>query len=252
MSLASEYKRQFRWRDWPTVFHALPPLDGRTVLDFGCGVGDQAATLVARGARVIGYDANEELIRVARARALPSAEFRIGDLREDLDLDGQADGIWCSFTAAFFPDFDKVLERWSNYLKPGGWLVVTEVDDLFGHEPLPAEIRALLNRYAEHALAAGRYDFHMGRKLATHLRQAGFLVSETLKLADQELSFVGRGQPEVLQAWRNRFARMELLRRFCGEMAQAVEDEFMACLERDDHRSLAKVYRCIANKPCFM
>jgi 2-polyprenyl-3-methyl-5-hydroxy-6-metoxy-1,4-benzoquinol methylase len=80
MSLASEYKRQFRWRDWPTVFHALPPLDGRAVLDFGCAVGDQAAALVARGARVIGYDADEELIRAARARALPSAEFRIGDL----------------------------------------------------------------------------------------------------------------------------------------------------------------------------
>lgn len=223
-----------------------------TVLDLGCGVGDQAAELVARGARVIGYDANEELVRAAQARTLPSAEFRVGDLREYLYLDAQVDGIWCSFTAAFFPDLPKVLERWGEYLKPDGWLVVTEVDDLFGHKPLATEIRTFLNTYSESALTAGRYDFHMGHKLETHLQQAGFIVSKTLILADQELSFDGRGQPEVLKAWHNRFARMAQLRRFCGEKAQIVEDEFMACLGRDDHRSLAKVYCCFARKPRLM
>jgi Methylase involved in ubiquinone/menaquinone biosynthesis len=220
-----------------------------TVLDLGCGVGDQAAELVARGARVIGYDADEELVRAARARALPSAEFRIGNLREELDLDVQVDGIWCSFTAAYFPDLPRALERWGRHLKPDGWIVVTEVDALFGHEPLATETRTLLDAYTEDALAAGRYDFRMGHKLEAHLRQAGFVVSKTLVLADQELSFVGRGQPEVLEAWRNRFARMALLRRFCGEKARMVEDEFMACLESDDHRSLAKVYCCFASKP---
>lgn len=248
MNLANEYKCQFRWRDWPTVFNALPPLDDMVVLDLGCGVGDQATELAARGARVIGYDANEALVRSAQARALPSAEFRVGDLREDLDLDVQVDGIWCSFTAAFFPDLSKALARWSNHLKPDGWLVVTEVDDLFNHEPLATETRVLLNAYAENALEAGRYDFRMGHKLEAHLRQAGFLVSKKLILADQELSFIGRGHPDVLEAWSNRFARMELLRQFCGEQAQTVEQEFMASLERDDHYSLAKVYCCIASK----
>lgn len=31
------------------------------------------------------------------------AEFRVGDLGENLELGDQVDGIWCSFTAAFFP-----------------------------------------------------------------------------------------------------------------------------------------------------
>lgn len=252
MSLTSEYKRQFRWRDWPAVFNALPPLNGMTMLDLGCGDGDQAAELVARGARVIGYDAREEFIRTAQTCALPTAEFLVGDLRENLDYEVEADGIWCSFTAALFPDLPKVLGRWVKHLKPGGWLVVTEVDDLFGHEPLAAGTEDLLNAYAENALTAGRYDFRMGRKLEGHLLQAGFLVSKTFTLADQELSFNGRAQPDVLEAWRNRFARMELLRRFCGEKAHQAEEDFISCLKRDDHRSRAKVYCCIASKPRLM
>jgi hypothetical protein len=38
MSLAGEYKQQFGWRDWPTIFDALPSLQGQTVLDLGCVV----------------------------------------------------------------------------------------------------------------------------------------------------------------------------------------------------------------------
>jgi 2-polyprenyl-3-methyl-5-hydroxy-6-metoxy-1,4-benzoquinol methylase len=70
VSLASEYKRQFVWRDWPTVFDALPSLHGQLVLDLGCAVGDLAGELVARGARVIGVDLNEELLQEARRSAL--------------------------------------------------------------------------------------------------------------------------------------------------------------------------------------
>jgi 2-polyprenyl-3-methyl-5-hydroxy-6-metoxy-1,4-benzoquinol methylase len=54
MSLASEYQRQYGWRDWPKVFDALPSLDRKTIFDLGCGVGDVAAALVARGAQVVG------------------------------------------------------------------------------------------------------------------------------------------------------------------------------------------------------
>lgn len=82
MNLASYYRRQLGWRDWPRIFEALPPLAGQTVLDLGCGVGDQAAELAARGARVIGIDMNEEVLDEARSRGIPSADFRIGNLRE--------------------------------------------------------------------------------------------------------------------------------------------------------------------------
>lgn len=112
LSLTSEYRRQFRWREWPTVLGSLPPVEGRTVLDLGCGVGDLAAEFVARGARVVGIDGNEELVREARSQKLPTAEFRTSDLRTNLSIDVEADGLWCSFTAAYFPDLPGVLAKW--------------------------------------------------------------------------------------------------------------------------------------------
>jgi len=139
MNLADEYKRQFGWRAWSTILDALPLIQGETVLDLGCGVGDVAAELVKRGCRVIGLDANEEFLLEARSRRLSNAEFRTADLRSASALDIVADGIWCSFTAAYFPDLAPALHLWAQNLKSGGWIAVTEIDDLFGHEPLSVE-----------------------------------------------------------------------------------------------------------------
>ena len=207
-----------------------------------------AAELVARGARVIGVDMNEELLREARSRQLSNAEFRAGDLRTLPDLGIAADGLWCSFAAAYFPDLTTALTAWARSVRSGGWIALTEVDDLFGHEPLSGRTRALFRAYAEGALAAGGYDFHMGRKLRAHLERSGFTVSKMLTLEDQELSFSGPARFEVLDAWRSRFNRMKLLRDFCGPDIDQVQEEFLGCLKRADHTSAAKIYCCIATK----
>lgn len=245
MSLSSEYKRQFGWRAWRTIFDALPSLHGQTVLDLGCGVGDVAAEFVARGARVIGVDMNEELLREARSRQLANAEFQAADLRTLPDLGLAADGLWCSFAAAYFPDLPTVLTAWARSLRSGGWIALTEIDDLFGHEPLSVRTKALFRAYAERALVAG-YDVHMGRKLRAHLEHSGFSATKMLTLDDQELSFSGPARPDVLDGWRARFDRMKLLRDVCGPDIDQVQAEFLGCLRRADHTSIAKVYCCIA------
>jgi SAM-dependent methyltransferase len=248
MSLASEYRRQFGWRNWPAIFAALPAVREQLVLDLGCGVGDLAAEFVARGAHVIGIDMHEELLNEARSRGLANAEFRMGDVRSPPDLGVTVDGIWCSFTAAFIPDLAPVVAGWLNSLKPNGWIALTEIDDLFGHEPLSPQTRALLSAYADDALAAGRYDFRMGRKLADCLKRSGLTVLKTLQVDDQELSFRGPARPDVVEAWRTRFKRMKLLRDFCGAEIERVQAEFLDCLTHADHRSTATVYCCIAVK----
>jgi len=136
---------------------------------------------------------------------------------------------------------------WARYLEPGGWIALTEVDDLFGHEPLPPRVKALLDAYQADALSAGRYDFHMGRKLKDHLERAGFSVVQEFTVADRELSFQGPAQPEVLDAWRARFARMRLLQEVCGPEFDQVANEFLACLASRAHHSNASVHCCIAH-----
>lgn len=246
MSLANIHKRQFTWRPWPDIIGVLPALEGQTILDLGCGVGDLAAEFVARGARVIGIDMNEELLHEARSRRLTNAEFRLGDLRKPLDLGMTVDGLWCSFTAAYFPNLPAALSTWTTHLRPRGWLALTEIDDLFGHEPLDARTKLLLVAYARDALAAGRYDFHMGRKLGDHLDRAGFRVSKTLTLLDQELSFSGPAAADVVEAWRRRLDGMKLLHDFCGAEYERLQQDFLGSLTHPGHHSIAKVYCCMA------
>lgn len=246
MSLADDYARQHVWRDWPRVLDALPPLHGRLVLDLGCAVGDQAALLAARGARVIGIDLNAELLHVARARGIPGAGFLEHDLRALPDLGVAADGIWSSLAPAYFPDLAVALRSWARFLRPGGWIALTEVDDLWAHEPLGAEARAVFDAYAEEALGAKRYDFRMGRKLGGFLEAAGFRVVKTMALADRELAFAGPAPPEVIEAWRARLDRLTRLRELCGDRFEPVRDELLRCLARPDHRCEAKVLSCLA------
>jgi hypothetical protein len=122
------------------------------------------------------------------------------------------------------------------------------IDDLFGHEPLSARTRSLLKGYAEDALTAGRYDFRMGGKLQGYLTQAGFVVSRVLTLPDQEPSFNGPATPEVVVAWQKRFECMTLLRDFCGSEFANLQEEFLSCVRRPNHRSTARVVSCIATK----
>ncbi|HEX2880688.1 MAG TPA: methyltransferase domain-containing protein, partial [Polyangiaceae bacterium] len=207
MNLASEYGRQFGWRDWVTVLDALPSLVNQTVLDLGCAMGDQAAVMTERGARVIGVDADAELLREAHAKHIPNARFLNADLRQPFESEA-VDGIWCSFVSAYFPSLRDVLRLWTQHLRPDGWIALTEIDDLFGHEPLSVRSRSLLDAYSQQALEQGRYDFRMGSKLEAYLQECGLSISKVLTLNDQELCFAGPAAPDVLQAWRHRFDRM--------------------------------------------
>ena len=248
-TVIDEYSRQYQWRSWPIVFDAMPNCDGQTVLDLGCGIGDLAVDLAKRGAHVIGIDANEDFLQLARRRAIRNAEFHAANLRSFSEPNLKVDGIWSSFTAAYFPAFDETLSAWAKFLHPGGWIVLTEIDDLFGHKPLSERTRLLLEDYAKDSLSNSRYDFHMGRKLADALRRAGFVVSDDISLPDTELSFKGAARPDVLAAWRSRFDRMNMLRTFCGDEFEAVRDDFLNCLAREDHRCTANVRCVIAARP---
>jgi SAM-dependent methyltransferase len=247
MALAEEYARQLRWRAWDVVLAALPEMANSVVFDLGCAIGDQAALLTARGAAVVGFDANEDLVAVARARAIPRATFIHADLRRIESGADSADGLWCSFAAAYIPNLTSVLESWRHCLRPGGWLALIEIDDLFGHGPLSPTARDLLDRFADEALEAGRYDYRMGRKLEEHAARAGFEITRSFAVPDAELSFDGPAAPDVVLAWRQRFDRLPGLRSLCGAQFDELRDEFLLALENDDHRATARV-RCVIAK----
>jgi ubiquinone/menaquinone biosynthesis C-methylase UbiE len=243
MSLIDEYKRQFAWRDWQTVLSKCPLVPGQRVLDLGCGPGDMSADLTARGALVTGIDADTELLAAAR-RQCPTGRFENRDLKNLQLPEHSFDGLWSSFAAAYFADFENVLSSWRKFLIDDAWICVVEVDDLLGHEPLSEEMQKLIDAFYADAFTAKRYDFKAGRKLRPILQRTGFAV-EQIELADQEFSFKGAAQPEVLQAWRDRFNRMGGLKRFLGGKYPSFVREFIACIASENHHAHCKVIACI-------
>ena len=247
MSLAKEYRRQFKWRDWSKALDLCPISPGQMVLDLGCGPGDVSNLLADRGCIVIGVDANEELLNVARQECKSDCTFIQSDL-SSLNLgSSKFDGLWCSFTAAYFMDFSKVFDSWLLFLKPNAWVCITDIDDLFGHAPIKDKFKVKVNEFYDQAVKDRRYDFRVGRKISSVLKDKGFLTS-SLILEDSELSFQGKASTDVVQAWRDRLNRMNGLKTFLGEDYEEFSENFLACLDRVDHTSHCKVVCCYGRR----
>ncbi len=129
-------------------------LEGRTVLDLGCGTGKDvyvAARLVGPDGFVIGVDMTEEQLAVARRhvdsqmRAFgydqPNVDFRMGYI-EDLDCagieDDSVDVVISNCVINLSPDKARVFSEIMRVLRPGGELYFS---DVFADRRLPAELR---------------------------------------------------------------------------------------------------------------
>jgi SAM-dependent methyltransferase len=116
------------WRNglWTTVDALLPDVDGRRVLDAGCGSGVYAAALADRGAEVTGVDVSEAMLAEARER-VPTATFHRADLADGLDVvdTDSVDVVLCQHVFSHLPDLKPVLAAFSRVLADGGVLVVS-------------------------------------------------------------------------------------------------------------------------------
>ena len=111
---------------------ALEP--GQTVLEAGCGLGDDAQELsaqVAPGGNVIAVDISEAIIDLARDRATERSEFvtyEVGDLLSLRFDDGTFDAVRCGATLEWVEDAERAFAELLRVLKPGGRLVVGAAD----------------------------------------------------------------------------------------------------------------------------
>lgn len=106
-----------------------PPAD---VLDYGCGSGDIAVALAARGYRVDAGDTSPKMIDSARAlHAGTGVHFAViapAAPGTDVDLplgDKKYDAIVCSSVLEYLNDLPGSLRLLVGSLRPGGWLLAT-------------------------------------------------------------------------------------------------------------------------------
>lgn len=98
------------------------------ILDLGCGTGNHAFALAARGYEVLGLDLNEEFIALARDKARRRrgrASFEAGDMRV-LPSDKPFDAIISMFGAfdhVAKKDAPATLRQFPDLLEPGGLLL---------------------------------------------------------------------------------------------------------------------------------
>lgn len=111
--------------DFPATTELIPDVDGKRVLDAGCGAGLYTEWLLDEGADVVGVDASEAMLKEARSRAGEEAEFYKSNLAEPLEFaaDGEFDGIVSALVLGYIEDWKPVFEEFARVLTDGGFLV---------------------------------------------------------------------------------------------------------------------------------
>lgn len=187
----------------------LAPTSGDTLLDVGCGTGDDVlalAELVGSEGIVIGVDNSVTMVRTARDRAPESStDFRVADAE---DLPFASDAIAGSRADRVLQHLDhprRAFEELCRVTRPGGRVVVTDSDwgTLTVDTPTQPDLTARILDPDWSCAQNGR----IGRQLRRWATEAGLidldidtatLVLTDFETADEVLGLTGR--IETMQA----------------------------------------------------
>ena len=116
--------------DW---INRLAGLQGKRVLDVGCGGGILSDSMARKGAHVMGIDLSTKALRVASLHALetetPNLQFR--EVSVEALADEQAasfDVITCMEMLEHVPDPTSIVRACARLVKPGGWVFFSTIN----------------------------------------------------------------------------------------------------------------------------
>jgi arsenite methyltransferase len=139
------------------VREALAPAPGERILDMGCGPGFYAVEVlqeVGDEGSVVGVDTSAAMLGVAanRARGRPNGDFRQGDATALPVEDGEFDAALSVQVLEYVADATAALRELRRSLRPGGRVVVWDVDwaTLSWHSEDPARMARMLEAWDTH------------------------------------------------------------------------------------------------------
>lgn len=216
------------------AIEACEPQRGWQCLEVGAGAGSVAQWLcdrVGTEGRVVATDIDTRwLEEVTRS----NLEVRSHDLTSEPLEPNTYDLVHARLLLEHLPDAAEQVRRLSHALKPGGWLVVEDLDWASavpdGDWPAFAAVRDGCARL----MAAGGYDPEAGRKLRGHLAAAGLVDLYTMLAAEGTRERNRLGWRFTVLQFRDRLIEMNLV-------PESTVEQFLADLEESEHTSLPPV-----------
>ena len=125
--IVQEYTEEFfdDKSDEKYIDQFLQSLEGKNVLDAGCGNGRDCKYINQKGFKVKGIDLSKEMLVIAK-KMVPKVDFEVMDITNITYSDNSYDGIIsnCSFFHISVEELPKTLNSFSKILKPNGKLLL--------------------------------------------------------------------------------------------------------------------------------
>jgi SAM-dependent methyltransferase len=181
---ATDFFREIKRRSYAL----LDPHPGESMLDVGCGTGDDVlalARLVGPEGRAVGVDASATMIAEATRRAAETevaAEFVRMDARRLTFPDATFDGVRAERLLQHVPDPDAALAEMVRVAKPGARVVIWEADlDLFVIDAPDYATSRAMQRFICDGFRNGR----IGHELYRRFKNLGLTDVQSTPLAHE-------------------------------------------------------------------
>ena len=185
------------WGIWAvpeSVLHVLPSVDGRDVIELGCGTAYVSAWLARRGARVVGID--NSAAQLATARTLQETHGLVfpllhGNAESVPFADASFDLAISEYGACLWADPERWIPEAARLLRPGGQLIFLTNSALLtlcmAEESGTAAGDRLLRPHFGNSRfewsGAGSVDFHLGHgDWIRLLRAHGFDLEDLIEV----------------------------------------------------------------------
>lgn len=126
-AIVQEYTEEFfdDKSDEKYIDQFLQSLEGKNVLDAGCGNGRDCKYINQKGFKVKGIDLSKEMLVIAK-KMVPKVDFEVMNITNITYSDNSYDGIIsnCSFFHIPVEELPKTLNSFSKILKPNGKLLL--------------------------------------------------------------------------------------------------------------------------------